>query len=348
MKIRTNGRGKHLGLHSWKKIKTDQLSPVYLLYGTNTFLLKETRKKIIDAALNEDEQSFNLSTYDMEEVSVEQALEDAETLPFFGDRRVIILNNAIFLTAEKSKQKVEHDLEKLQSYLNEPSPFAVLVILVPYPKLDERKKVTKLLKKQAECIEANELGEQEIKVWIDSELKEASITMEESAKQLLLQLTGLDLTTVLNELQKLILYAGEEQVITEEAVSLLVARSLEQNVFSLVDAVVKQDSLKALSLYRDLLQNNEEPIKILSLLAAQFRLIYHSKLLGSQGYGQQQIAQTLRVHPFRIKLASQQSKLFSEERLQAIMKQLAQADYEMKMGKMDKSLILELFFLGSV
>lgn len=335
-------------LHRWKKVKKDQLSPIYLLYGTNAFLLKETRKKIIDAALNEEEQSFNLSTYDLEEVPVEQGVEDAETLPFFGERRVVVLNNAVFLTSEKSKEKVVHNVEKLQQYIEEPSSFTVMVIVVPYSKLDERKKISKLLKKSAECIEMNELGEEDIRTWIDNELKTSSVTMTEGAKQLFLQLTGLNLTVVLNELQKLVLYTGEGQTITEEVVSLLVARSLEQNVFSLVDAVVKQDSMKAMHLYRDLLQNNEEPIKILSLLATQFRLIYHSKLLGNQGYGQQQIAQSLKVHPFRIKLALQQSKLFSEDQLQAIMKELAEADYEMKMGKMDKSLILELFFLRTV
>jgi DNA polymerase III subunit delta len=337
-----------LVLHSWKKVEQIQLSPIYLIYGTNTFLLQETRKKIIEAALNEEERSFNLSTYDLEEVPVDQAVEDAETLPFFGEKRVVVLNNALFLTTEKSKGKIEHNIEKLQHYIEQPSPFTVMLINVPYSKLDERKKITKLLKKHAETIEANELGEQEIREWIDHELKASSVTMSEEAKQLFLQLIGLNLTVVLNELQKLILYVGEGQTINEEIVSLLVSRSLEQNVFSLVEAVVKQDSVKALYLYRDLLQNNEEPIKILSLLAMQFRLIYHCKQLSNQGYGQQQIAQSLKVHPFRVKLALQQSKMFGEDQLRTIMKELAEADYEMKMGKMDKSLILELFFLKDI
>ncbi|MFC3882988.1 DNA polymerase III subunit delta [Bacillus songklensis] len=335
-------------LHSWKKVKQTQLSSIYLIYGTNTFLLQETRKKIIEAALNEEERSFNLSTYDLEEVPVDHAVEDAETLPFFGEKRVVVLNNALFLTAEKLKGKVEHNIEKLQHYIEQPSPFTVMVINVPYSKLDERKKITKLLKKHAEIIETNELGEQEIRAWIDNELKASSVTMTEEAKQLFLQLTGLNLTVVLNELQKLVLYVGEGQTINEEIVSLLVSRSLEQNVFSLIEAVVQQDSVKALYLYRDLLQNNEEPIKILSLLAMQFRLIYHSKQLSNQGYGQQQIAQSLKIHPFRVKLALQQSKMFGEDQLRSIMKELAEADYEMKMGKMDKSLILELFFLKNV
>ncbi|WP_110111403.1 DNA polymerase III subunit delta [Bacillus sp. CGMCC 1.16541] len=334
-------------LKSLQELKKAKIAPVYLIYGVNSFLIKEARKEIINQTLSEEEKSFNLSTYDLEETPIEQVIEDAETLPFFGDKRVVIAHNASFLTADKqkSKVKVEHHVEKLLQYIEHPSSFTVLIIIAPYEKLDERKKMTKVLKNQTLCVMANEFGEKEMREWICDYASSNSVTIDEEAVTLLLQLVGLNLTLITNELDKLMLYSGEGGHLTQDVVLLLVAKTLEQNVFTLVEAVIKGKVSEALSMYQDLLRNNEEPIKILSILASQFRLIYHAKQLSSQGYGQQQIAQTLKVHPFRVKLAVQQSRAFSEERLRSILKDIAQADYDMKTGKMDKSLILELFFL---
>ncbi|WP_436666520.1 DNA polymerase III subunit delta [Priestia koreensis] len=325
--------------------KEGALAPIYLLHGTNTFILNEQKKKIIDQALNEEELEFNLSNYDLEDTPIEVAIEDAETLPFFGDRRVVVLNRPVFLTAEKTKEKIEHNLDKLQAYIEEPAPFSVVIIMATYEKLDERKKVTKLLKKNASCIEANEMGERELRSFIIDRLGENSVDIEDFAVDLLLQLTGLKLSLVINELDKLTMYIGEGGMIKREHVEKLVPKTLEQNVFALVEAVVKRQVSDALVMYDELVRNNEEPIKILALLVSQFRLLYHTKQLSAQGYGQQQIAQTLKVHPFRVKLAMQQSRGFEENELKGIMKDLANADYEMKTGKMNKSLILQLFFL---
>ncbi|TYR82350.1 DNA polymerase III subunit delta [Priestia megaterium] len=334
-----------MAIDSLKTITSKNISSVYLLHGVNSFIMTKARDKIIGNVLSEEEKEFNLSVYDLEETAIDQVIEDAETLPFLGEKRVVVAKNALFLTAEKIKAKVEHDLAKLQQYIEQPTSFSVLIIMAPYEKLDERKKITKLLKKQATYIEANEFNEQDIKQWISSLLVKEEIEMDEEAKNLLVQLVGLNVTLVTNEVEKMMLYVGPKGVITRETVLQLVAKTLEQNVFTLIEAVIQRNVSQALNIYQDLLRNNEEPIKILSLLASQFRLLYHAKQLFNQGYGQQQIAQTLKVHPFRVKIALQQSRGFEEKKLTIILKELAEADYQMKTGRMDKALILQLFFL---
>ncbi|MDT2045402.1 DNA polymerase III subunit delta [Bacillus sp. 1780r2a1] len=336
---------KKLAIDPLKTINSKDIKPVYLLHGLNAFIMKKARDKIIQYSLSDEEKEFNLSIYDLEETPIEQVIEDAETLPFLGDKRVVIAKNAFFLTAEKSKSKVEHDVSKLQTYLEQPAPFSTLIVQAPYEKLDERKKITKALKKQAMYVEANELNEQDLVRWIKDVLHKRNVEMDEDAKQLLLQLVGLNVTIITNEVEKMMLYVGDNGVITREVVHELVAKTLEQNVFTLIEAVMNKNLKEALNIYQDLLRNNEEPIKILSLLASQFRLIYHTKQLSGQGYGQQQIAQTLKVHPFRVKISLQQSRRFEEPVLRNIIKELAEADYEMKTGKIDKALLLQLFFL---
>ena len=83
----------------------------------------------------------------------------------------------------------------------------------------------------------------------------------------------------------------------------------------------------------------------MAVITGQFRLIYQVKELARRGYGQQQIASHLKVHSFRVKLAAGQAQKFSDEDLTLIMKELAEADYKMKTGGMNKELIIEMFFL---
>jgi DNA polymerase-3 subunit delta len=329
----------------WKKIKQGHLSPIYLLYGTEPFLIDETHNLIIQSTIREEEREFNLSVYDCEETPVEVALEDAETLPFFGEKRVVLVKNPYFLTTEKGKEKVEHNIKRLEQYIEEPSPFSVVIFTGLYEKLDERKKITKMLLKRAQVFVASPLTEQEIRRWIDEHLRSSNVTIQEEAVNLLLQLAGTNLTILANELNKLTLFVGQGGTITEETVRMLVPRSLEQNIFVLIEKAVQRKLHEAFRTFYDLLQNNEEPIKILALLANQFRLIYQAKSLAAKGYGQQQIASLLKVHPFRVKMALGQAKLFSIEELMRIMNDLAEADYQMKAGLMDKRLVVELFLM---
>ncbi len=329
----------------WKDIQNKKLQPIYLLLGEEAFLMQETIRYIVQASLLEEEKDFNLSMYDMEDTAVETALEDAETLPFMGERRVVIIKNPVFLTSEKKKEKVEHRIEKLEQYIHSPAPYTIVVFVAPYEKLDERKKITKLVKKQATVLEMKSLSDADAIKWMENVAQEAQIKLERDAVNQLLLLTAGDLMVIHQELQKLSTYVGEGGIITVETVNLLVARTLEQNIFDLIDHVIHKRSKQALQIFYDLLKNNEEPIKILSLLVNQFRLILQVKELSTIGYGQQQIATTVKVHPFRVKLALQQARLFQTEELAMILMDLAEADYEMKTGKKDKQLLLELFLM---
>ncbi len=88
----------------WNDIERGRFSPVYLLYGTEQYLLNETKQKMIAGALQEEELDFNLSVFDLEETPIEVALEDAETFPFLGERRLVFLHNPTFLTRRKNEK----------------------------------------------------------------------------------------------------------------------------------------------------------------------------------------------------------------------------------------------------
>lgn len=329
-------------LEIWKQINKRKIDPIYLIYGNESFLINETKQLLINTVVNEEELDFNLSSYDLEETPIEAAIEDAETLPFMGEKRLIILQNPIFLTSEKPKGKVEHNLSRLETYLSEPAPYSVVVFTAPYEKLDERKKITKELKRKAVVGEAKRLAEPELKSWIRERANNNGVEIEEKAIELMLTLAGTNLFMLASEVDKLSLYAGESRQIDSMMVDKLVARSLEQNIFTLIDKIVHRRIEEALRIYYDLLKQNEEPIKILALMAGQFRLIYQVKELARKGYGQQQMAGYLKAHPFRIKLAAGQAKYFSDQELANVIKMIANADYQMKTGGMKKEMLIEM------
>ncbi|UAC47312.1 DNA polymerase III subunit delta [Bacillus aquiflavi] len=322
----------------WKKIKKKQFASLYLVYGTEAFLINETKQLLVHHVLEKEEIEFNFSSYDLEETPIETALEDAETFPFIGDKRLIILQNPFFLTSAKGK--VDHHLAKLEAYLKEPAPYSIVVFLAPYEKLDERRKLTKELKRKAETIEGKKLNERELKEWIHERASLHSILIDEDAVDLLLLLVGTNLFLLTSEIDKLALYAKHIDIHTVEK---LVSRSLEENIFHLVDKIVHRKIDEALRIFYDLLKQNQEPIKILSIISGQFRLIYQVKELARQGYGEKQIAGYLKVHPYRVKLAAGQARFFSNEELIRKIDLLSQADYEMKTGAMNKVLIIEMF-----
>ncbi|PSL45043.1 DNA polymerase III delta subunit [Salsuginibacillus halophilus] len=326
-----------------RELKRGEVHPLYLLYGTEDYLIEDVLEEITASVLDEDEKDFNLSRYDMRETPVDAALDEGETLPFFGERRLVIARNASFLTGQKDTEKIEHDLERLKNYTASPPPETVMIITAPYEKLDERKKVVKQLKSHAAVLQAAPLEGGELAKWIDTYVKEKNIAIAAEARQQLAERFANDLMQLASELDKLCLYAGDDGTITSEAVELLAPKTLEDNVFHLVDLIAKEKVKEALQTMYDLLKQNEEPVKLTALIARQFRMMLQAKELGRRGYSEQKIAGVVKVHPYAVKVARKQSQNFSEKGLQAILKELAVLDETLKTGRMEKELALELF-----
>lgn len=336
-----------MALEVWNQMKKKQFAPLYLLYGPEPFIIKKTLSTLMENALEESEVEFNVSNFDLEETPIHIALEEAETFPFMGERKLVILHNPYFLTAEKTKEKVEHNIQLLLDYVENPSPFSIVVIAAPYEKLDERKKITKQLRRYATVVEANKLKDQELVKWIEGQALAQGVQIERDAIQTLMETAGQNLLLLANEIEKMALYVLDEKVITVQTVNDLASKSLEQNIFTLIDFIMNRRTSQAIQLLQSLLRQNEEPIKVLALMASQVRIMYLAKNLAQNGYGQQKIAAHLKIHPFRVKLAMEKARYFQEKELMTFLNNIADADYKMKTGQMDKALLLELIILQS-
>ena len=328
-----------------EKIKSKELSPVYLLYGTESYLIEDIQREIVSAVLDPADMDFNLSVFDMKEVSVQEALETAQTITFFGGKRVVVLKESFFLSTQKEKTEVEHDLGTLEDYVSNPAEDSVIVIVAPYEKLDERKKIVKAVKKFAEVLHADAFNERILNEWLDEQALHCGVSISRDAKERLIQLVGGNLMLMSKEMEKFSLYVGEGGQVDDSVVDLLTVKTLEQDVFSLVDHVVNKRLAKALQIFYDLLQQKEEPIKLLTLLARQFRIIYHVKVLSSQGMNQKEMASELKLHPYAVKIAMKQAQAFDYPQLSNAIGLFAETDYKIKSGTTDKKLAFELLML---
>lgn len=304
---------------------------LYLLYGTKDYLIKNEVKNI-----SKKFDDINISKFDLNNDLIENIINDCLTISLFSEKKLVICENANMFTGNTSK-----DSETVEAYLNNPNPDTTIIFITHNEKLDERKKITKLIKKNGvvKAFNENENAYQIVK----KHLKDYQI--DNNLINLLIERAGNNQQILENELEKLKLYK-EDNIITKEDIINVITKKIDPNTFTLLDYIVKNDKNKALEIYYELIKMNEEPIKIITMLANQFRIMYQAKELFKKGLSEKNIAETLKIHPYRVKLAIQNGKKYNSDLLLKYISNLADMDINIKTGKIDKNLALELFILN--
>ena len=304
---------------------------VYLLYGTNDFAIQKEIEKI-----TKDFDKMNISKHDLTEDDIKDVISDAETFSMFADNKVVIAENATIFTSSGNG-----DLEILENYLADINPNTILIFTINEEKIDERKKITKKIKKDYKLISFNQ--NETPNSLVRNLLNGYNITS--SNINLLIDRVGTNPLILENEVNKIKLYKDDKTVTKEDIINLTTKRP-EIDIFKLIDDIVMKNKDEALEIYNEMLKVNEEPLKIVILLASQFRLMYQAKELAKKGYSEKNISEVLKVHPYRVKLALQKGKKYKVETLLNYLNALADIDIAIKTGKTDKNLALELFLLN--
>lgn len=326
-----------------KEIGKGEIRPVYVCYGTESFLMKEFIGYLSHRFIEPEYREFAVSKYDLAETGLDAVLEDAQTLPFMVPKKLIVAENAAFFTAAKESGKVEHQPERLLEYMKAPADFSVIVFTVEAEKLDERKKVVKALKDVA--VPFLPMTAEELMQWVKRQAERKRFSFAEGAADQLILYTGGGLQALSAEIEKLSLYVGPDGIVTGDMIDRLVTRSTEQNVFLMIDDIVRRRLNRAFAILYELIKQREEPIKLLLLIARQFRIILQVKELAKLGYSHQQMASLLGLHPYAVKVAAEQGQKYGTDRLETILNELAELDYRMKTGKIEKVFGLEMFLL---
>lgn len=313
---------------------------IFVIYGEESFLM-EQKLQVLKKEYNCSEEMMNLSIYRGDEDSMESVYEDLITPPFFTDKKMIVLKNLYFLTTKKLK-KDNSEIEYFEKCLDNDSKEVIFVIYHVGKDFDERKKIVKRLRKEAKFFEIDKVNHYKLSDSTRQAVKRRNAVIDDDALELLLSRLGDSLNNVVMEVEKLCLY---DKHITYETVDKLVSKPLDENVFALTSAILQRNRQKMFSIYKDLMILNEEPIKLIVLIAGQMRLIYQVKLLDRKGYTDKEIGKILGVNPYRLKYLRQEGKDFDLNELLKCLDALSRLDVEIKTGKIDKKMGLELFMI---
>ncbi len=311
---------------------------IYLYYSNNDFLLNHAVEDKIKE-LNVD--PFNIVKYDLLENPYDDVLEDLQTVSFFAEKKVIVVRNI-----QELEKADEYLLQSYLNYFEKPNP-DVVVIVVMNELLPESSALGAALFKFAFIEKVKEMDKKEYPDFIRNMFKKYSYTISDDAIEALLERTNLDFNLINQEAEKLMLFAYETKEINERAVLLLVSRNLEENIFELTNALLSKNQSKTIEIFYDLIARNEDPLRILNNIVSKVRELMHTKLLLDKGYRQDQIAEHFHIKSGRAYYLVKNAQAIPFAQLENHLKKLSKLDYDIKSGKIDKKLGLELYLLGA-
>ena len=311
---------------------------IYVLYGLEEYLIKEEIKKIINKNNIED---IDINTYDLENTKLEDIIEDSSTISLFSNNKLIIVENAYIFTGTTNKKLIEQDTNILEKYINNQNENTILIFTIYKEKLDERKKIVKLLKDKKCILEFNKPNN--IIEYIKNEFDNYKISNENI--NLLINRVGDNLYILHQEINKLKQYKDNDLNITKEDIMNVCVKNVDVDIFNLIENIVSGNKEKALESYFEMIKLGEEAIKIIVMLSNQFRLMYQARNLYKKGYSEKDISSILDIHPYRIKLAITKSNNITDNMLLKYIDELYTLDSNITTGKIDKDLGLELFIL---
>ena len=304
---------------------------LYLLYG-DAFGIENEVKKIIQASKIDD---INISKYDLDAYNYKDILEDASSVSLFDDKKLIIVSNASIFTSAKSGV----DLEDFEKYIENYNPNTI-VIFTTENKIDERKKVTKLIKKHG--VVKDFVIDDDPKTFIKNLFDDYKI--DNDTINYFISFVGNDNFNIKNEVEKLKLYK-EDKIITKEDIDLITTKNIDDDLFKLMNYILEDDKIKAIESYHNMLLYSVEPIQILISLANRYRLTYQVKTLVKIGYTDGDIAKELKTSPGHVYYLKKDSMNYSNKYLLDQIKTLADLDFKIKSGKIEDKLGLELYIL---
>lgn len=314
-------------------IKTGQLNHIYLLYGEEAYLRKQYKDRLKAAIIGDD--TMNCHYYEGKNISIGEIIDQAETMPFFADRRLIILENAGLFKGGG---------EELAEYLKAPAETAYFLFVDT--EVDKRSKLYKAVSAKGCVVEFGVQDESTLKRWILGMMKRENKKISSGALDYLLEMTGTDMENIRRELEKLFSYCLDKEAITERDIEQICTRRISSHIFDMINAIADRRQKRALELYYELLALKEPPMRILALISRQFNLLLQVKELMGKGYQSRAIGEKVGLPGFIAGKYVTQASRFKKEELREILEACVETDEAVKTGRFNNNNMgVELFIV---
>jgi DNA polymerase III subunit delta len=315
--------------------------PAVLLLGDEPYLRDECRKQLIEKFVPEAARTWAVSRFSADNGETQAATDQAQTLPMLSPQQVVFLEEAEAI--EKLGEKARDEAVKtLETYLENPAPFTVLVIEASG--LDQRVRLAKMLLEKALVVEVGLGDNLDERVAAAAALakslaKEQGIEFEKGAAEDLAEFVSGDLMRLKTEVDKLATYAGERKTVKRQDVATLVVSEKSATIWEVADFLAARQPKKALEFFERLLRDGEEPVAMLGAMAWMYRkLVEATEVRAANGW---QAARALGMRPEQAELAIQSARKISKERLLAGLQSLREADNRLKGGAKDPHSVME-------
>lgn len=314
-------------------IKTGNFKQSYLLFGEEAYLKHQYKEKLLNA-LNPDGDTMNFSRYEGKGVDVKQLIDLCETMPFFAERRIILLEDTGFF---------KNKCEELADYMKSLPDY--LVLIFSESEVDKRSRMYKAVKSGGRVTEFAKQDEKTLMRWAAGILGKEGRKITQRDMELFLTKTGTDMGNIRMELEKLITYTEGQDIVSAEDIEAVCVTQTTNKIFDMVRAVTEKNQKRALELYYDLLTLKEPPMRILFLLAKQFRQLLLTKKMSGEGASQNEIATRLGVPSFVVRNISACARSYTVEELEQAVEDFVDAEEAVKTGRLGDVLSVELLIV---
>ncbi|HKM34261.1 MAG TPA: DNA polymerase III subunit delta [Lachnospiraceae bacterium] len=315
-------------------IKSGQFEQIYLLFGDEGYLRKQYKDKLMQA-LSAEGDTMNTHYYEGKDINIGKIIDLAETLPFFAERRVIVMENTGFFKSGG---------EQLATYLEKPAPTVFFVFVEA--EVDKRSKVFKLVNKTGHAAEFKVQDDQTLVRWIAGILKKDNKKITENNVKYFLEKTGTEMGNIRTELEKLVCYCMDKDVIEKEDIDAICTTRISNHIFDMVTAIGDKRTKDALNLYYELLALKEQPMRILFLIARQCNMLLQAKQLSSKGFDKKKIGENIGLPPFIASKYIAQASRFTEKNLKEAVVKCVQSEESVKTGRMNDTMSIELLIMS--
>lgn len=273
-------------------VKSGKFAPVYFLCGEQEYFIDALTDLIEHHALNEMEKAFNQTIVYGKDVSARVIMETARRLPMMAERQVVMVKEAQSLSLKEEEE------QQYVNYIKNPVKSTVLLFAWKHGKPDGRKNFGKEMLKHAVFFEPKKMYDNQVAPWLKVWLKERGFGIEDRAADLLVEFTGIDLSKVINELEKLIIGKPPKYNITLDDIEKGVGVSKDFNSFELSNAVCFKNKFKAQQIVNYFLANpkNGPLVVILGSLHTQFTKLYLAQQI--KGYQDKDFSAALGINPY--------------------------------------------------